>query len=170
MKLVTLFVCCCCLLPQEAEVDQQILKWEQDVSQLEAKDQTESAIENGILFYGSSSIRLWETIATDMKPWAAIQRGYGGAKLPDIIYSRARLLGPHLGNSNPRRCKAIVLFVANDISGKAEEDATPVEVAGRFLKLKDWIREKDETLPVFWIEVTPTPKRWQVCASDRGCH
>ncbi len=143
-----------------ASLPQSIAKWEGDISKLETRDQNDPVVEDAILYYGSSSIRRWNSIADDMAPWPAIRRGYGGAKLPDIIHYAPRILGPRLGEANPKRCKAIVLFVGNDITKKT--DATPQEVAERFAKLHQWIRSEDRTIPLFWIEVTPTNSRWNV--------
>jgi hypothetical protein len=149
------------IAPQSTD-DQDIIKWEDEIANLEKADQTDPHVENAILYCGSSSIRLWNTIEEDMAPWPAIQRGYGGAKLPDVIHYAPRLIGPRLGIDNPKRCKAIVLFVANDISGNKENDASPTEVGLRFARLHRWIRQQDRTISVFWIEVTPTNKRWEV--------
>lgn len=162
MKTLILIAAFAFLAPQTPVDDPDIAKWEKDIAQLEQRDQTEQAVDAGILYYGSSSIRRWDTVAEDMAPWPAIQRGYGGAKLPDIAHYAPRVLGPHLGQNNPKRCKAIVLFVGNDISGNKEKDATPQEVGLRFARLHHWIRQQDATVPIFWIEVTPTNKRWAV--------
>ena len=144
---------------QEPDLDPSIAKWEKDIVKLEELNIAQPNAEQSILFYGSSSIRRWATIADDMAPWPAIRRGYGGAKLPDVIHYAPRIVGPHIGLENPNRCRSIVLFVANDITGK-KNDATPSEVANRFTRLHEWIRQQDPTIPVFWIEVTPTQKRW----------
>lgn len=153
LLLTILFSC------QDGGPPQEIAKWEEAIRGLETRNQTEPRVECGVLFYGSSSIRRWDTIAKDMAPWPAIQRGYGGAKLPDVIHFSPRMLCPFLGPDNPNRCKAIVLFVGNDIVGKPNDPA-PQEVARRFSTLLDWIRSQDVSVPVFWIEVTPTPSRW----------
>ena len=136
-------------------------KWEPEIAALEKLQEAET-IHNGVVFYGSSSIRLWDSIANDMAPWPVIQRGFGGATLPDAIEFAARILGPHLGADNPHRCQAIVVFVANDIRGDSEQDATAEVVGQRFESLLAWIREQDKNVPVFWIEVTPTESRWEV--------
>lgn len=160
-KLFLLMAYTVCVYGVQESDDPTIARWEKDIARLEKKQQTETT-KNGIVFYGSSSIRLWDSIKEDMGPWPAIQRGYGGAKLPDIIHYAPRMLGPHLGKENPNRCRAVVLFVANDISGDSDTDCSTTEVAERFSKLLKWIREKDPSVPVFWIEVTPTHRRWDV--------
>ena len=144
---------------QETELDSSIAKWEKDIAKLEQLELAQPKVAQSILYYGSSSIRRWATIADDMAPWPAIRRGYGGAKLPDAIHYASRIIGPHVGVENPNRCHAVVLFVANDITGD-QSDATPEEVAKRFTRLHQWIRLQDPTVPVFWIEVTPTQNRW----------
>ena len=149
------------IAPQKID-DPDFAKWENEIANLEKAYQTEPYDENAILFVGSSSIRLWDTISVDMAPWPTIRRGYGGAKLTDTIHFAPRLIGPRLGLGNPKRCKAIVVFVANDIAGNQKTDAAPAEVGLRFARLHHWIRQNDPTIPVFWIEVTPTNKRWNV--------
>ena len=53
-------------------------------------DSKNAVPEDAILFVGSSSIRLWETIGDDMAPYSAIRRGYGGAKFSDLEGSTNR--------------------------------------------------------------------------------
>ncbi|MDY0102333.1 MAG: GDSL-type esterase/lipase family protein [Lentimicrobium sp.] len=130
--------------------DPEGIKWENEITILEALP---SSISNEtILFTGSSSIRLWDSIATDMLPFQAIGRGYGGAKLSDYVYYADRLVKPHA-------CGAIVLFIANDITGDSK-DITPSEVLKLFKTTVAQMRKSHPDTPVFWIEVTPTPSRW----------
>ena len=102
-------------------------------------------------------------MSEDMAPWRALNRGYGGAKLTDLNHYAERLIGPHLGERNTRRCRAVVVFVANDISGgPPNSDPASAEVVERFETLLSIVRSKDATVPFFWIEVTPCEKRWHV--------
>jgi lysophospholipase L1-like esterase len=89
-----------------------------------------------------------------MAPYPVIQRGYGGAKLSDLVIYAERIIYPH-------QFGAIVIFIANDIAGK-EEDKDPREVARLFRHVLQIIRAKYADSPVFWIAITPTPQRWQV--------
>lgn len=128
--------------------------WETDIARFEQLDIDKSYPNDAIMFAGSSSIRLWTTIGQDMRPYNVIQRGYGGAKLSDFAVYADRILYPH-------PCQAIVIFIANDISG-SDNDKSPVEVAQLFRKTLSIIRRKFPQTPVFWISVTPTPSRWHV--------
>ena len=76
------------------------------------------------MFIGSSSIRRWTDLNTDMTPRKTINRGYGGAKFTDLAVYIDRIVKPH-------QFKALVVFVGNDIVGKSD-DKSPVEVARLF--------------------------------------
>ena len=128
--------------------------WENDIQKFEQLDKSEKYPEDAILFAGSSSIRLWTTLENDMAPYHIIQRGYGGAKLSDFAVYANRIFDTH-------PCKAIVLFIANDITG-TQQDKTPKEVAVLFRNVLGTIRKTHPATPVFWIEVTPTVSRWKV--------
>ncbi len=130
----------------------EVLGWEEDIARFDSLNRTEHADENTLLVTGSSSVRLWDSIHTDMLPYRVIQRGYGGAKLTDYNYYAERVMGPY-----PYR--AILIFVANDISGR-EQDRTPREVLLLYKTLIKKIRQERPDTPVFWIEITPTPSRW----------
>jgi hypothetical protein len=128
--------------------------WEPDIRKFEYTDSVETYASDAVLFTGSSSIRLWSTLEEDMKPFQVIQRGYGGAKLDDFCYYARRIIYPHTFS-------ALVLFIANDITGN-DDDKRPEEVATLFAGLLETIREKYPDVPVFWISTTPTELRWEV--------
>ena len=89
-----------------------------------------------------------------MLPYNVIQRGYGGAKLSDFAVYADRILYPH-------KCRAIVLFIANDISG-SNSDKSPLEVSQLFKQTLYIIRKQFRETPVIWVSVTPTPLRWHI--------
>jgi hypothetical protein len=130
----------------------EVKAWEDDIKKFEQLDKTYPA--NSIIFAGSSSIRLWSTLEKDMAPYPVIQRGYGGAKLSDYAVYADRIFDPH-------PCKAIVIFIANDITG-SNEDKSPEEIGKLFGYMLKAIRKNHPDTPVFWIAVTPTPSRLAV--------
>ena len=129
-------------------------RWEEDIKKLEALDRTESDPDGAILFIGSSSIRLWDTMAEDMAPWKTIRRGYGGAKFTDLAVFVERLVAPH-------ECSAVAIFVANDISG-SDDDRTPEEVLELFQYVVAKVQELKPNRAIFFIAITPTSSRWGV--------
>ena len=131
-----------------------VLQWESAIRKFDSLNAVEYSDANTLLVTGSSSVRIWDSIHTDLAPFQVMQRGYGGAKLSDLNYYAHRIIKPH-------QFKAILVFVANDISG-SEDDRIPREVLQLFKTLVRQIRERNPDTPVCWIEITPTPKRWHV--------
>jgi lysophospholipase L1-like esterase len=130
--------------------------FEDEISKLEQKDYQYKSSENSLLFIGSSSIRGWDKIKEDMIPYRTIKRGYGGAHYYDLIHFINRLVKNH----NP---KAILIFVANDITGsKNHKDLKPKEVKKLFKFIYKSIRKVHKNTPIIVIETTPTPSRWKV--------
>ena len=127
-------------------------KWEAEIEKLEKLDTSESYSDDAVLFIGSSSIRLWESIAQDMSPYKTIRRGYGGAKFSDLVVFAKRLITPH-------RYRAIVVFVGNDVTGK-ENDPSPKEVQRMARYICDVSQSHQPDAPVFLFEITPTPLRF----------
>jgi hypothetical protein len=132
----------------------EVKRWETEIQAFEKTDPNASFPDNPVIFAGSSSIRLWTSLAEDMAPYPVIQRGYGGAKLSDFAVYAERIIHPH-------NCSAIVLFIANDIAGN-DSDKTPREVLRLFRYVVKTIRREFPETPVFWIAVTPTESRWKV--------
>lgn len=126
--------------------------WEKEVNDLVALDKTEKDPENGILFIGSSSIRLWKNIDKDLSPYRPIRRGYGGASLGDLIHFTEKIVFPH-------QFKALGIYVANDITG-SKNDKSPKEVLGLMNTLVKKVRSKYPKVPIFIIAITPTSSRW----------
>lgn len=131
----------------------EVTKWEPDIARFDSLNMTESYPDDAIIFAGSSSIRLWKTLAADMSPYSVIQRGYGGARLSDYIVYADRIFSPH-------KCSALVLFIANDITG-GTNDRSPEEVRKLFTEIHRIFRKNHPQVPVFYISVTPTWSRWK---------
>jgi hypothetical protein len=134
-------------------------RWAADIAALEALDQAETHPPDSVLFIGSSSIRLWKSIADDVAPYHPIQRGYGGARFSDLAVFAQRLIAPHM-------FQAMVLFVANDVTG-GPEDATPEEVADWFTHIIEVTRKAQPEAAIFCVEITPTESRWKAWPAIR---
>lgn len=152
--LIVSFVLFSCSPVRKYQDRPEVLSWENDIQKFEQLDKSVNYPENAILFAGSSSIRLWSTLEKDMYPYPVIQRGFGGSRLSDLAVYANRIFDAH-------PCSAIVLFVANDITG-SDQDKSPYEVAILFRNIVKTIRKVHPETPVFWIEITPTSLRWKV--------
>lgn len=133
--------------------DPRVTRWERDVAALESLDHGPQPADE-ILFIGSSSVRLWDTITEDMAPWPAVGRGYGGARYRDLCHFVPRLVANH----EPR---AIVVFVANDLASPADgRDIETVMIDIRATRAG--IRQRHPRVPLLFVAITPTESRWQM--------
>jgi len=88
---------------QSAPPDE-ILKWEPDISVFDSLNLVEQSDDGTLLVTGSSSVRLWDSIHTDLAPYQVMQRGYGGAKLTDFNYYADRIIKPLQFNATAVQC------------------------------------------------------------------
>ncbi len=126
--------------------------WEDVIAAFEAEDEAEAPPEDALLFVGSSSIRLWDTLKEDMAPMPVIRRGFGGAKLGDCIHYVDRIVTPYTP-------KALVVFCGtNDIAGDNPKSAETV-----FEMYKEFVGKVHADLPglpIYFIAISPTKSRW----------
>ena len=109
------------------------------------------------LFVGSSSIRRWDTLAEDFPLLHVIKRGFGGAKLLDLIVYARRIIIPY----QPRQ---IVIYAGdNDISS----DKRPETVYANFVELVTLIREELPAASIFFLAIKPSPQRWHKAEAMR---
>ncbi len=102
-----------------------------------------------VLFYGSSSIRLWETLAEDFSGLAVLNRGFGGSTLAECVQEMDRLVFP----VQPR---AVVLYAGeNDL----DQGATPEEVEDLFREFAERLDDRLGLVPLIFISIKPSPSR-----------
>ena len=129
-------------------------QWEPEMLSFEELDRTNHYDPQSIFFTGSSSIRLWKTLAQDMAPMPIIQRGFGGSNMEAVLKHADRFIGVH-------QFSKVVVFVANDITG-SESDKSPEEVKQLFRAFVEKMRAYQPGVPVYIIAITPTASRWKV--------
>jgi hypothetical protein len=128
--------------------------WEDEVRALELAAQQVPPPNNAVLFIGSSSIRLWSTLAEDMAPIPVIKHGFGGSKLPDLVFNAKRLV-------NPWHPAAVVVFAgANDLL--ATPPAEPAALLASYQLFVSKVRGALRDVPVYYIAITPAPNRMQL--------
>lgn len=104
----------------------------------------------GLLFVGSSSIRLWDSLQEDMSPHRIVNRGFGGSTIADVNRHFDVVVARH-------RPRAIFLYAGeNDVAaGK-----TPTQVSADFAS---FLKKKDRALgrtPVYFISLKPSKARF----------
>ncbi len=125
--------------------------FEKEILAFEAADKTSPPPKNGVLFIGSSSIRLWKTLRQDLPDHPVFNRGFGGSQIADSIHFAGRIVFPY----EPR---AIVCYAGgNDInSGKSAE-----RVFADWQTFVQQVHAKLPTTKIAYISIAPNPARWK---------
>lgn len=138
---------------QKARSDDPLV-WEEAISDLETETTGRYPPGKGVVFIGSSSIRLWKNLAEDMAPIPVIQHGFGGAKLNDVVHYADRLVSAY-------QPAAVVVFAGtNDIDPSASK--SPEVLLASYQTFVRRVRERQPDLPIYYIGITPSPLRWSV--------
>lgn len=126
-------------------------RWEKDIAALTAKDDTNPPPKEGVVFVGSSSIRLWD-LTKSFPDLPAINRGFGGSQLADSLRYADRIVLPY-------KPKTVVLYAGdNDLAaGKS-----PEQVAKDFDAFVDRVRKELPETKIVYIAVKPSPSRWRL--------
>jgi lysophospholipase L1-like esterase len=134
-----------------AEEPDSAAKWEAEIQKFEAADKEHPPEEGGVLFVGSSSIRLWdvENSFPELKP---LNRGFGGSQYSDVVHYAERIVVTY----KPR---VIVLYSGdNDIAGGKTADEVVADVA----KLLAVVEKQLPEAHVVILPIKPSVARWKL--------
>lgn len=124
--------------------------WEAPLAAFAAADSKHAPPPNGVVFVGSSSIRLWDGLETDFAALpVVIKRGFGGSTLSDCVHYLDRLVIAY----HPR----LVLVYAGDndlAQGKSASD-----VLRQFEAFVQGVRAALPETRVAFISIKPSPAR-----------
>mgnify|MGYP005623223981 CR=1 FL=1 len=81
-------------------------KWEKEVESIEARTGSTPHRGKAVVFIGSSSIKFWESLATDMAPLPVLNHGFGGSRIKDAAHYVPRLVSAYR--------PPVVVFYAGD--------------------------------------------------------
>jgi lysophospholipase L1-like esterase len=125
-------------------------RFEAEIKAFETADKTNPPPARAVLFVGSSSVRLWKTLARDFPDLKVINRGFGGSHIADSLAFADRIILPY----KPRM---VVLYAGdNDIAaGKS-----PEEIFTDFKALTQKIHAKLPRTRIAFISIKPSPSRW----------
>ena len=131
--------------------------WERDMQRFAALDAASPPPRHGVLFIGSSSIRLWETLAADFPEVPVINRGFGGSELRDSTYYADRIVVPYA----PRQ---IVVYAGeNDL----QAGRTPQQVQQDFRAFVQRVRRDLPKVRIAYISNKPSPSRVNLLEAQR---
>ena len=134
---------------QGARADAAPDRWRSDIDALVANDRAQPPPQHGVLFVGSSSIRLWTTLAADFPGVPSINRGFGGSMIVDTTQHADRIVTPY-------RPKLIVLYAGdNDIDG----GHTPGQVFADFKAFVVRVRRDLPDAAIAFVSIKPSIAR-----------
>ena len=105
------------------------------------------------VFYGSSTIRLWEHLYTDFKEELPVNLGFGGSTLEACVYFFDRIVAPLQGIE-----KLVVYAGDNDLG----DGKSPDEVFSCFLQLRAQCQASFPNTPLYYISIKPSISRWNI--------
>jgi lysophospholipase L1-like esterase len=126
-------------------------RFEDEISGFEALDrQFPDRRRAEILFIGSSSIRMWQTLESDFPQHHVLNRGFGGSEIADSVRYADRILASH-------KPPLVVMYAgSNDINaGKS-----PATVAADFRAFAAKVWERLPTTSIAFISIAPSPARF----------
>jgi lysophospholipase L1-like esterase len=128
------------------------MTWYEDEVKALEKKRLEYPYPPETLFYGSSSMRLWETLSTDFADYKPANLGFGGSTLAACVWFFDRLIAP----LQPKR----IVFYAGD--NDLGDGRTSEEVLIFFQELMVRVHDRFGDIPFAFISVKPSIVRWGI--------
>jgi phosphoserine phosphatase/lysophospholipase L1-like esterase len=126
-------------------------RWEKDIADFEQADRDQPPTQGGVVFLGSSNIRMWTTMADDFAELNPLNRGLGGARLSELAPIASRLVAA------PRPRVVVVSAGSNDIAN----GSTAGDVRTAFAALAENLRRDQPELRVAFLAIAPSILRWE---------
>lgn len=108
----------------------------------------------GVVFVGSSTIRMWKTLDEQFKSKlpVIVQRGFGGSRMSDCAYFLSNLVTPY-------KPHLVVLYAGdNDLN----EGATPQQVFKSFTDFVSGVRKSLPNTRIAFVSIKPSPSRMHI--------
>jgi hypothetical protein len=137
--------------PAAPQVPSQVsnVAWAGDMAQFAAQDAATPPPRGGIEFIGSSSIRMWEGLATDFPGQPVFNRGFGGSEARDSTWYADRIVIPYAP------CKVFFYAGDNDLnSGRS-----PAQVHDDVVAFVNRVHRDLPRTTVEYISIKPSPSR-----------
>jgi lysophospholipase L1-like esterase len=133
-----------------------MLWYENEVQRLE-QEKGSLGYDPKMIFYGSSSIRLWETLYEDFAAYKPVNLGFGGSTLAACVWFFDRLLADYHPES-------LIVYAGDNDLGDGRH---PEEVFIFFRQLVACTRSRFGNIPLAFISIKPSITRWNIVDSIR---
>jgi lysophospholipase L1-like esterase len=123
-----------------------------EIAAYERADAAQPPDQGQILFLGSSTIRMWQTLAQDFPKHRVLNRGFGGARISEVTLNLNRIAVPYA----PRQ---IVFFAGgNDLA----DGHAPEQAVADFQAFVELARMQMPDIPITYIGIYHNPFRWHL--------
>jgi lysophospholipase L1-like esterase len=123
--------------------------YEEEVKQLERNNQARR-YDPGVIFYGSSSIRLWNSLDSDFNGRKVTNLGFGGSTLAACVWFFDRIMMDYTPT-------ALVVYAGDNDLGDGRH---PEEIFIFFQQLMVKANLRFGPLPCYFISLKPSISRW----------
>lgn len=134
-------------------------RWEPAIAAFEKQDAENPPPKNGVLFVGSSSIRLWN-LERSFPGRGFINRGFGGSEIADSNHFADRLILKH-------EPKVVVLYAGDNDLAKMK---SPEQVAEDFATFAKAIHARLPKTRILYIAIKPSIRRWNLIDNVRSAN
>jgi len=132
-------------------------EWATDMARFAAEDAASPPPARPVVFTGSSSVRMWESLERDFPDVTVLNRGFGGSQVRDAVWYAEEVALRY-------RPRQIVLYAGdNDIS----EGRTPAQVVADTRAFVARVQSALPGTPVALLGIKPSPSRVHLLETQR---
>ncbi len=124
-------------------------EWTRDMARFAAEDAASPPPRDAYVFTGSSSVRMWQSLAADFPGKPVLNRGFGGSQVRDAVHYADEVAVRY----QPR--KILIYSGDNDINA----GRSPQQVLHDFRAFVARIRRDLPDTPIAFLAIKPSPSR-----------
>jgi lysophospholipase L1-like esterase len=134
-----------------------LARFESEIRAFESADRASMPSPGGIVFFGSSSIRRWTSLAADFPGLPVLNRGFGGSTFPEANHYVARAVLPY-------RPRTVVVYEGDNdlVFGR-----TPQQVLADYREFVRLVRDSLPSARIVVVGIKPSPSRWELAGAQR---
>jgi len=125
--------------------------YEQDIQKLEKKSR-KLEYKPEMVFYGSSSITMWDNLYDDFAEYKPVNLGFGGSTLEACVYYFERVMKPFYPDY-------LVIYAGDNDLGDGKQ---PKQVLYFFEQLCSKVESAFGNAMMFYISIKPSLSRWSI--------
>jgi lysophospholipase L1-like esterase len=167
LLLLLLLACAGCIRPAARDLGVSLIAepptaagFAPDIAAFEVADRAAPPAPGGVLFLGSSSFRIWPDLTADFPGVPVLNRAFGGATFPDVLYYGPRLV-------LAARQRLVVLYVGDNDLGAGRK---PAQVAADYATFRAFVRRALPQTRVAFVSIKPSPSRWALADAMRDAN